>query len=58
MRTRRCVYGHEHVGVVLWVSERRRGIVANCNPCRLENDWRMLLAVTPVEAGAPSETWE
>lgn len=117
MRTRRCVYGHEDVGVVLWVldgasdepvpacrdcrdkyrlrvfrvevldpaclpahpacegcgrrlpladtepavvwvSERRRGIVASCNACRLENDWHTLLTVTPDEAGAPAAKWQ
>ncbi len=41
---------------VLWVSDRRRGIVASCNACRLENGWRTLLTVTPDEAGAASAT--
>jgi hypothetical protein len=42
---------------VLWVADRRRGIVASCDACRIKNDSATLCTASPGEVGAPSAEW-
>jgi hypothetical protein len=44
--------------VVVWVGDRRRGIVATCNACRVKSSRPTLLVTVPEEQGQPDGTWE